>query len=50
MTRSLRTAHRRWWYVVGPLAVALIIVAFLTRPARPVQAVPEAVRAAGALP
>ena len=50
MNRSLRAAHRRWWYIVAPLAIALVIVAWRSRPETPIEAVPEAVRASGALP
>lgn len=50
MNRALRASHRRWWIVIGPLAAAAVLIALAARPQRPVQPVPEAVRAAGAIP
>lgn len=37
MTRPLRRLHLLAWLVLGPLAIAVLAAALVSRPARPVQ-------------
>lgn len=37
MSRSIRASHLRLWLVLGPAAIAIFVIALLSRPERPVQ-------------
>lgn len=37
MSRAVRRAHRWWWWVVAPAAIAVLVIALVKKPARPVE-------------
>lgn len=40
MSRSIRRSHARWWLIVGPGSIAILIVALIAKPAHPVESQP----------